>query len=102
MSTAAATAPAVEVRSTDSPSRADVAPALVNAVSSSGLIPPSGPTIRTMSPLTGSGGGDIFSGPGTSGWDAVGWGPVGWGPVGWGPVGWDPVRWARASSDKAS
>ena len=53
-SSAPAATPAVEVRSTEGPSRYGRAPASAKAASSSGETPPSGPTTRTMSPPAGS------------------------------------------------
>ena len=50
---AAATAPAVDVRSTVGPSRASIAPASRRAARSAGLMPPSGPTISITSPSAG-------------------------------------------------
>ena len=47
---AAATAPAVEARSTVGPSRAPAAPDRASSSASAGAIPPSGPTISTTSP----------------------------------------------------
>ena len=49
MSTATAAGPAVEVRSTSGPRSTAVAPARVSVSSSSGAMPPSGPTTSTMS-----------------------------------------------------
>ena len=51
--TAAATVPAVEVRSTVGPRLQGVAPAVRKAAFSSSVIPPSGPTITTTSPDSG-------------------------------------------------
>ena len=49
----AATTPAEEARSTVGPSLAATAPASIRASLSAGVMPPSGPTTRTISPLSG-------------------------------------------------
>src|SRR5690242_16270144 len=51
---AVATSPAEEVRSTVGPSRAITASARASSCASAGLTPPSGPTIRMMSPAAGN------------------------------------------------
>ena len=54
LSTASAAGPALEDRSTVSPSRTVRAPAASNAATSSGVMPPSGPTTTRTSPASGS------------------------------------------------
>ena len=54
-SAATAATPAVDVRSTSSPSRTATAPAPANAATSSSVSPPSGPTTTTIRPVVGHG-----------------------------------------------